>query len=136
MSSGSADSLNPSVRCGWSPKSRQIRPTVDLESPDRRAIDARDQCVALVGVCSSVATITSSTWSRVTDGGRPGRSSSASPSSRLAKNRRRHLPTVSSWVPSLAATSRLASPSAHASTIFDRNARACDDFARRAQRVS
>ena len=69
---------------------------VPPDPPDRRlrqpglrsAIDARDQCVALAGVCSSVATTTSSTWSSVIDGGRPGRSSSTSPSSRRARNRR------------------------------------------------
>src|SRR5450631_4222364 len=70
--SGSDDSLKPPARCGLRPKSRQIRPTVDFDSPDLAAIDFRDQCVAFCGVCSSVATTTSSTRSRVTDDGRPG----------------------------------------------------------------
>ena len=34
-------------RCGLRPKSRQIRPIVDFDSPDLSAIDVRDQCVAL-----------------------------------------------------------------------------------------
>src|SRR5436190_20164148 len=55
--SGSDDSLNPSARCGLSPKSRQIRPIVDLLSPDLAAIDLRDQCLAFGGRSSSVATI-------------------------------------------------------------------------------
>jgi hypothetical protein len=46
-----------------SSKSRQIRPIVERDSPDRLAIDARDQCVALAGLDSSVATNTSSIWS-------------------------------------------------------------------------
>ena len=40
---------------------RQIRPIVDFDKPERSAIDARDQCVAFLGVDSSVATITPST---------------------------------------------------------------------------
>ena len=44
-------------RCGLSSNARQIRPTVDFDSPVRSAIDARDQCVALAGVDSNVATI-------------------------------------------------------------------------------
>ena len=44
---------------------------------------------------------------------RPGRASSSRPSQRSFKNRRRHLPTVCSWRPSSAATSLLATPSAH-----------------------
>jgi hypothetical protein len=73
---------------------RAHRPIVDFDRPDVRAIDARDQCVALVGVSSNVDTTTCSTWSRVIDGGRPGRSSSTRPSRRSATNRERHLPTV------------------------------------------
>jgi hypothetical protein len=52
---------------------RQIRPIVDGDSPARCAIDVRDQCVASVGVASSVAVRTCSTWSNRIDGGRPGR---------------------------------------------------------------
>ena len=54
-------SLNESARCGLSSNARQIRPIVDLDSPLRWAIFARDQCVAFAGVASNVATTTSST---------------------------------------------------------------------------
>lgn len=47
----------------------------------------------------------------------------------------RHLPTVAAQ-PSRPATVLLSRPSAHASTIRDRNANACDDFARLDQRTS
>jgi hypothetical protein len=117
-------------------KDFQIRPIVDLLSPVRCAIFARDQCVALSGVDSSVVTTTSSTCRAVTVGGRPGRSSSLSPSSRCATNRDRHLPTVAAEHPSDAATALLSAPSAQASTILDRNANACDDLRRRDQRSS
>ena len=83
--SGSLDSLKSSLRCGCSSKAFQIRPIVDLDSPQRSAIDARDQCVALAGVDSSVATTTSSTCSAVTNAGRPGRGS-------LTARRRKPLP--------------------------------------------
>jgi hypothetical protein len=43
MNSGSVDSLNVSLRCGLRSNFRQIRPTVDLLSPLRLAMDARDQ---------------------------------------------------------------------------------------------
>src|SRR5829696_6132461 len=49
MNWGSLDSLKVSVSCGLSRNAFQIRPTVDLLSPDRLAIDARDQWVASVG---------------------------------------------------------------------------------------
>jgi len=73
---GSVDSLKESCRCGLRSNLRQIRPMVDLLSPECLAIEARDQWVSLPGVVSKVATITSSTWSSRTDGGRPGRGSS------------------------------------------------------------
>ena len=101
---------------------RQIRPIVDLDRPVRLAIFVRDQCVAFAGVDSKVATTTSSTWSRVTDGGRPERCSSGSPSSRNSTNRARHLPTVTAAHPTRAATVLLSAPSAHPSTIRERSA--------------
>jgi hypothetical protein len=101
---GSVDSLNVSVRCGVSSQRRQIRPTVDFDSPDFSPIEALDQWVAFFGICSSVATTTSSTLSRPTEGGRPGRFSSTRPSSRFAMKRRRHLVTVSGCTPRSAAT--------------------------------
>src|SRR6266702_1155369 len=58
MNSGSLLSLNVSARCGLRRNAFQIRPTVDFDSPDRFAIDARDQWVASFGACSKVATTT------------------------------------------------------------------------------
>src|SRR4029453_13899131 len=92
MNSGSADSLKVSARWGLSSKVRQIRPIVDLDRPDRLAIEARDQCVAFLGVSSNVATTTASTCSTVIEGGRPGRGSSPNPPTRAAPNRARPSP--------------------------------------------
>jgi len=72
----------------------------------------------------------------VIDGGRPGRGSSTNPSTRSATNRPRHFPTVAGVTRRSSATSLFDKPSAHASTIRDRNANACADFARRAHRVN
>ena len=63
----------------------------------------------------------------------PGRGSSPSPSSRLARNRARHLVTVLRLTPSRAATAMLLCPSALASTIRARNARSCAVLRRFAQ---
>ena len=93
---GSLYSLKVSVSCGLRRNAFQIRTTVDLLSPDRLAIDARDQWVASVGVSSRVATTTASTCSSLILLGAPGRGSSTSPSSRRVTNRDRHLPTVGS----------------------------------------
>src|SRR6195256_266301 len=111
-----------------------MRPIVDFDSPDLAAIEVRDQWVASFGVCSSVATTTASTRSMLTDAGRPGRSSSASPSRRAATNLARYLPTVTGAHRSCAATSLLLKPCAHANTILHRNANAWADFARLDQR--
>src|SRR6266516_4698790 len=113
-----------------------MRPIVDFDSPDLLAIKARDQWVASLGVSSSVATTTSSTWSMVIDAGLPGRSSSTSPSRRAATNLARHLPTVTGAQRNCSATSLLFAPSAEASTILHRNANAWEDFARLDQRSS
>jgi len=107
-----------------------------LLSPDLSAIDFRDQWVASLGVSSSVATTTASTRSTVIDDGRPGRSSSTSPPGRRATNRPRQMPTVEGCTPSAAATCLFGVPSAHASTILQRCASACDDVARRDQPTS
>lgn len=120
--------------CGFRSKRRQIRPIVDLDSPDRFAIEALDQCVAPFGASSSVAVTTSSTLSSNIDGGRPGRGSSARPSSRRSMNRARHFATVCSHTPSRAATCLLSNPSAQPSTIRHRSASACAEDARRAHR--
>jgi hypothetical protein len=65
--------------------------------------------------------------------GAPGRGSSASPSSRLARNRDRHLVTVPRATPSRAATAISGPPSAQASTIRARNASPCAVLRRFAQ---
>ena len=110
---------------------------LDLDSPERRAIEARDQCVALTGVRSSVVVITSSTLSSKIEGGRPGRGSSTYPSRRLSTNRRRHLLTVFGDTPRSAATREFIAPgTAHASTIHDRRTNARDDLRRLDQRTS
>ena len=125
-----------SARCGLSSNVRQIRPIVDFDSPDFRAIDARDQCVAFFGVSSRVATTTASTCSTLINGGRPGRGSSTNPSNRSATNRLRHLPTVAGETRSRTATVLLSRLSAQANTIRERNANACADFARLDHRTS
>ena len=102
----------------------EILPIVDADSPLRSAIFDRDQCVALAGVDSSVATTTSSTCSAVTVAGRPGRGSSTSPSRRCSRNRALHLPTVGRLTPSRSATTVFAAPVALSRTIRERNARA------------
>ena len=103
---------------------RQIRPTVDGDRPLRAAMDDRDQCVAFCGSSSKVAVMTSSTRSSRTDGGRPGRCSSARPSNRRAANRARHLLTVAGSTRRSAAACLFVAPSAHASTTLARSARA------------
>ena len=80
--------------------------------------------------------MTSSTLSSRIDGGRPGRGSSASPSSRCAANRRRHLLTVIGSTRSSAAACLFVAPSAQASTILARSASAWPVLARRTHRVS
>jgi hypothetical protein len=55
------ESLKKSCTWGLSSNCRQIRPIVEGESPLRAAIEVLDQCVAFGGLCSRVATRTSST---------------------------------------------------------------------------
>ena len=100
----------------------QIRPTVDLLSPLRWAIEVRDQCVASTGVCSRVSVTTSSTWALVIVHGTPGRCSSTNPCNRRSMNRPRHVPTVAPETPSFAATAVLSDPLALSSTIREHNA--------------
>ena len=128
---GSLEILNPSWRCGLSSNDLQIRPMVDLDRPERSAIFDRDQCVAFFGIDSSVATTTSWTCSAVIVGGRPGRGSSTRPSRRSCRNLARHVPTVFVEHPTRSATVLLSRPSPQPSTIRDRNASACADFALR-----
>jgi len=76
------------------PNARQIRLIADCDMPASFAIDRVDQCVASVGVSSSVLTITRSTSASVMLRGAPGRGASARPSSRWSTKRRRHFDTV------------------------------------------
>ena len=136
MNCGSVESLNVSVRWGWSRNAFQIRPMLDRLSPECAAIDVRDQCVASRGVDSRVSTTTCSTCSSPMLRGAPGRGSSTNPSSRSVTNRERHLPTVGRETRSSAATSVLLAPAAQASTIRERSANRWELFGRRAQRAS
>lgn len=61
MNSGSFDNLKVSLRCGWRTKARQIRLIAVWFRPMARAIKRVDQCVASVGLLSSVRAITAST---------------------------------------------------------------------------
>jgi hypothetical protein len=114
----------------------QIRPIVERDSPERAAILDRDQCVASFGVDSSVSTTTFSTCSTVIVRGRPGLGSSTSPSNRNSQNRRRHFPTVGADTPHATATSVFERPSAHDSTIRERNANACEEDRLRSHRTN
>jgi hypothetical protein len=68
-------------------------------------------------------------------GSRAGPGRVTSPSRRSVANRCRHLPTVVGLHPSAAAISAcVRTPSAQANTIRQRNANACDEECRRAQR--
>ena len=126
MNCGSVDSFQVCTTCGLSPKVRQIRETVDWDTPAVLAIDRVDQWVSPPGGgCSSAAVTTCSTFSSLTVRGRPGRGSSVSPSSRDARNRDRHFATVSREIPSSAATAWFDAPSAQARTIRDRSASDC-----------
>src|SRR5665809_88554 len=82
--------------------------------PVALAIERVDQCVASLGVSSSVLTITRSTSLSWIVRGLPGRGSSCSPSSRCSAKRLRHLPTVVRLHPSRAAMSLFDSPDAAA----------------------
>jgi hypothetical protein len=93
--------------------------------PVARAIDRVDQWVSWWGGgSSSVLVITCSTWASLIVRGRPGRGSSDSPSKRPRTNRPRHLATVCGQIPNWSATAWLVWPSAQASTILQRSARA------------
>ena len=134
---GSLESFQCSTRCGCSPNARQIRETVDCDSPVRLAICRVDQCVPPSGGAdSSARTTTSSTWSSLTVRGRPGRGSSTNPSNRSAANRARHFVTVGRLTPNRCAISTLLSPRAQANTIRARCANPAAVCRRRAQRSS
>jgi hypothetical protein len=123
--------------CGFSPNARQILDTALCDIPVAVAIDLVDQWVSpLGGWDSSVLVITCSTCSSPITRGRPGRGSSDNPSNRSTKNRERHFDTMFRDTPTTSATSPIVPPSAHRSTIRDRNANACDVFRRRAHPAS
>ena len=126
MNCGSSESLQRLWRCGWSPNAFQIRCTADWVRPTSAAIERVDQCVASLGVVSSVLTITSSTLASVIVRGCPGRGSSVSPSKRCSANRLRHLRHRVALRPRVARRSRCcSSPSAASNTIRERSASAC-----------
>jgi hypothetical protein len=78
-SHGSVDSLNFSLRCGCSPKLRQMRTTALWLSPTSFARDRVLHWVAAAGILSRVRVTASSTLASVILRGVPGRESSASP---------------------------------------------------------
>jgi hypothetical protein len=140
MNSGSVLSFHVSVRCGLRPDARQIRETAVWFSPVSAAIVRVDQCVSWPRpFCVSVLVITTSTCSSVILRGAPGRGASARPSSRLSRNRDRHLRVISRDTPNRAATAVTGSVpafSAQASTILARSASAWDVFRLRASASS
>jgi hypothetical protein len=83
------------------------------------------QCVASLGVLSSVLTMTASMCASSIVRGAPERGASRSPSIRCPMNRWRQLPTVSLSILSRVATSRFSPPCVQARTIRARNASAC-----------
>jgi len=104
MNCGSVDSFHVCTTCGLRPNVRQIRATVDWDTPADVAIDRADQCVSPFGGARSSATVTTcSTFASLTVRGRPGRGSSVSPSSLDFRNRDRHFATVPRETPSSAA---------------------------------
>jgi hypothetical protein len=122
---GSCDSLKVSTRCGCKPKARQMRPTLEVELPLRRAMLRVLQCLASGGWLSSVCTMTLSTLASSIWRGAPGRGSSSRPSRPRSTKRRRHLPTVCGVTRSRAAIALLLRPAGRPSTIRARNAKAC-----------
>lgn len=112
------------------PAWRQIRLTADWLIPVSAAIRRVDHRRRPAGGASSARAITRATCSSVIVRGAPGRGASRSPASRSARNRDRHLRTVSRESPSSAATletgrppGRSGGPAAHASTILARIAK-------------
>ena len=127
------DSLNPSLRCGWRPKTLQILPIVKADSPGAQAILARNQCVAPWGVDSRASMMTRSTRSIPITGGL---GTSTSPSRRCSTNLSRHLRTVGTDIPTPRATSALDAPVEHSSTMRHLSASAWADLRLRAHLMS
>ena len=131
--SGSVDSLKVSLRCGFSPKARQTRPTVEADRPAALAIERRLQWVAPAGIASRVRVTSAATASSPIRRGAPLLGSSDRPASRAAANRSRHLPTMWAQTRTSPATARLVRPSAQRRTTRARNASPCGAFRRRAK---
>jgi hypothetical protein len=82
MNSGSFESWKVSaLRCSYNAKARQMRLTALWLSPQRRAIERVDQCVASRGCVFSVRVSTRSTVASLIWRGAPGRGSSSEPTS-------------------------------------------------------
>ena len=113
------------------------RTTAVCVTPAARAMVRVLHCVASVsgGRSSSVLRITRSTSPSVMVRA-PGRGASSRPSSRWARNRVRHLPTVPRFTPAAAATSVLAAPVALARMMAARSANARAVFGRRLYAVN
>ena len=94
-----------------------MRCTLETDRPLSFAMPRELQCVALLGRLSKVVTITASMRASSIVRGAPDLGSSRRPSTRFCTKRLRHLPTVTSSTPSLAATSLFCPPSAQAKTI-------------------
>jgi hypothetical protein len=129
MKSGSAGSLNVSVRCGCSARARQMRCTELRSSPLAVAIDRVLQCVASAGVVSSVRVSTRSTGASASAerraGAHPGVRRAAGSGSACATCRR-----------SAGARGRCSLCLGHPRMRRARWATACAVFPRRAQRSS
>jgi hypothetical protein len=80
----------------------------------------RDSGTPVPAGSAHASAITSARSAAVNTGGRPLRGASFSPASLAAANRRRHLRTVSTCTPTLAAIAALVLPAAAASTICAR----------------
>jgi hypothetical protein len=119
---GSVDSLKVSERWGCRPKARQIRDTVDWERPSSLAIALVDQCVAFLGVDSSVRFTTAATCSSLTERGPPDLGRSPRPAMRCSLKRARQRPTDCPVMPTRAPTSLFDMPSAQARIIRHRTA--------------
>jgi hypothetical protein len=128
---GSVESLKVSVRCRASEKAVQMRCTDETDRPDAFAIERVLQCVASIGIVSSVLVTTSAILSSPILRGAPQRGSSSRPSKRFFANRRRQVPTVSREMPSSSAIAQLFMPSAANSTICARSASARATLRRR-----
>ena len=128
---GSDESLKVSLRCGCSEKAFQMRCTVETDTPDAFAIERVLQCVAWVGIVSSVLVTTSAILSSPILRGAPQRGSSSRPSRRLKANRLRHVMTVIRQAPISSAIAQLFRPSAARRTISARIASACAILRRR-----